>query len=166
MLTDNTRAIADYLRHADEEPYTRVQAFMWRISEAARKPHRRTVGSVVVDLGRGQRAHSLRFLAKAWQWSEPKVRRFLTRLKTDAMIDARTDAGVTVLTLCNYDRYQRVSLPSDAATSPPTDAEPTQTRRQGIQGKERYVRNLRFGHVRVWHEPRCRTSSGRCCYSP
>lgn len=112
------------------EPFTRVQAFMWLISEAAWKPHRRAVGSIVVELGRGQTAHSLRFLARAWQWSEPRVRRFLTRLKTDAMIDARTDAGVTVITLCNYERYQRVSLPSDAATLPPTDAEPTQERRR------------------------------------
>lgn len=112
------------------EPFTRVQAFMWLISEAAWKGHRKAIGSRVVQVERGQTAHSLRFMADAWDWSEPKVRRFLARLKTDAMIDARTDAGVTIITLCNYDRYQRVSLPTDAVTLPDTDAHATQDRRR------------------------------------
>lgn len=112
------------------EPFTHREAWAWLISEAAFKPVTRRVGSVTVSLERGQLAHSLRFMADKWQWSEPKVRRFLTRLKTDAMALVSSDAGVTVVTVCNYSKYQRVSLPRDAASDAQTDAAATQQRRK------------------------------------
>jgi len=120
------------------EPFTEREAWTWLISQAAWKQRRRRVGNVVVDLDRGQLSHSLRFMAGKWQWSEPRVRRFLNRLKTDAMIDAATDAGVTVITICNYNKYQRVSLPTDAATLDQSDAAPTQHRR-----KEEDIKNIK-----------------------
>lgn len=62
-------------------------------------------------------------MAKAFGWSEPRVRRFLNRLKADAMIDAASDAGQTVITICHYDKYQ---APQEA--SPPIeDSIPTQS---------------------------------------
>lgn len=112
------------------EKYTKVQAFMWLVAEAAWKAHRRAVGAAIVDLRRGQVACSLRFMAQKWGWEEPRVRRFLGRLKTDAMIDAATDAGVTVITICNYDSYQKVSMPIDAPKDAQTDAVSTQDRRK------------------------------------
>jgi hypothetical protein len=105
-----------------KEPFSEREAFLWLVSEASFKPRRVRVASVIVELQRGQISHSLRFMAAKWSWSEPRVRRFLARLKSDAMIDVESDAGATRVTICNYDRYQRVSLPSDAA--------PTQERRK------------------------------------
>lgn len=128
------RGIFDHPSVAGEK-YTKVQALMWLISEAAWKPHKRTIGSVQVEVQRGQVACSLRFMAQRWRWEEPRVRRFLGRLKTDAVIDTATDAGVTVITLCNYDSYQRVSLPTDAPADAPIDAETTQHRRK-LEDKE------------------------------
>jgi hypothetical protein len=65
-------------------------------------------------------------MADRWRWKEPRVRRFLNLLKTDAdndaEIDTQTDAGITVITIRKYDRYQRVSLPNDARTDAATDA--------------------------------------------
>ena len=58
---------------------------MWLIAQAAFKPHRKRVGRVVVDLARGQLAHSTRFMAKAWKWSEASVRRFLAKLARERM---------------------------------------------------------------------------------
>ena len=125
------------------EKYTKVQAFMWIVAEAAWKPHRRAVGAAVVDLKRGQAACSLRFMAGKWGWEEPRVRRFLARLKTDAMIDAATDAGVTVITVCNYDIYQRVSLPADAPRDAVSDAAATQQRRKGEDREDKETTSLR-----------------------
>lgn len=112
------------------EPFTEREALMWMFGAAAFKPMRIRVGSVSVNLSRGQLAHSLRFMADKWDWSEPRVRRFLTRLKTDAVVSVSTDAGVTVITVCNYNKYQRVSLPDDAATDAQIDAAATQQRRK------------------------------------
>ena len=112
------------------EPFTEREAFQWLIAEASFRDRTRRIGNVVVKLSRGQLAASLRFMAKKFDWNEPRVRRFLTRLKNDAMIDAQTDAGLTVITITNYKKYQRVSLPNDAETYEANDAAPTQHRRK------------------------------------
>lgn len=119
----------------DDEPLTQREAWFWLIGEASYKERVRRIGTVTVELQRGQVAASLRFLAAKWQWSEPRVRRFLNRLKTDAMIDATADAGITVITICNYNKYQRVSLPSDAEPDAETDAAATQQRRNTENNK-------------------------------
>jgi hypothetical protein len=139
------RGLFEHERFADE-PFSEREAWIWMIGEAAYRAHRRRVGARSVELARGQFAHSLRFMAAKWQWSEARVRRFLKRLqgqsqktdaKTDAMIDTASDAGITVITIRNYDVYQRVALPPDAAG----DAAPTQQRRrvESREGKKRVI---------------------------
>lgn len=115
------RGVWDHPIFADE-PFSEREAFLWLVGEAAFKPRRARVGSVVFELDRGQLAASLRFMAAKWHWSEARVRRYLARLKKDEMIDAKTDAGATQLTICNYDRYQ--------AGLNEADAEATQERRK------------------------------------
>jgi hypothetical protein len=105
------RGIWDHPVLASREPFTRREAWLWLISEAAWKPRRRRVGSSSVELDRGEIAHSVRFIADAWGWPKSTVARFLDALKTETMIGTRTDQGVTIITICNYDEYQRVSLP-------------------------------------------------------
>lgn len=95
-----------------DEPFTEREAWAWLISEASFKPRVKRVGSVVVPLVRGQLAASLRFMAEAWQWEHNKVHRFLKRLKTATMIEQQVIQGLTVITICKYDTYQRVSLPN------------------------------------------------------
>lgn len=124
--------------------FSRTEAWLWLLMEASYRPRRYAVGSAVLDLDRGQLAHSTRYMAKAWGWSESKVRRFLERLKTGAgtgaMIDAATDAGLTVITVVNYDSYQATRAGGDAATDAPTDAatdaEATQHRRRKEEGNK------------------------------
>ena len=58
------------------------------------------------------------------------MRRFLGRLKTSAMTDATTDAGVTVVTIKNYDRYQRPIFKNGASADGATDAVTAQHRRE------------------------------------
>jgi hypothetical protein len=128
------RGIWDHPSFANE-PLTEREAWAWLIGEASFKARTRRIGSVVLELKRGQVAASLRFMADKWQWSEPRVRRFLRRLKADAMIDAAADAGITVITVCNYNKYQKVSLPADAATDAQSDAAATQQRRK-VEDKE------------------------------
>lgn len=120
---------------ADDQPFSRREAWFWLVSEAAWKPHRRRIMGRPIDLVRGQFVGSLRFIASKWRWSEPRVRRFLSGLISEGMVDAKTDAGVTVITICNYDKYQRVSLPSDAMRESDVDAGATQERRK-VEDKE------------------------------
>lgn len=120
---------------SENEPFSRREAWLWIVSEAAWKPHKRRIIGRTIDLSRGQYAGSLRFIASKWRWNEARVRRFLTALISAEMLDAKTDAGVTVLTVCKYDEYQRVSLPTDASPEIDVGAPPTQDRRK-VEDKE------------------------------
>jgi hypothetical protein len=122
----------------DDNPFSRREAWLWLLSEAAWKPHRRRLAGRPVELNRGQLAASLRFMASKWRWAEPRVRRFLKTLEIEGMIDATTGAGITLITICKYDKYQRVSLPNDATVGSKSDAPPTQQRRkvEDIEYKE------------------------------
>jgi hypothetical protein len=127
------------------EPYTRIQAWAWLCKEAAYKPRRKYVAGVWVDLERRQLAHSLRFMAEKWQWSEKRVRTFIRRCMEDGMIEiglkkgTARGTGITVITVCNYDEYQIVGLPKDA----PLDAAETQPGHKQEEGKKERERDTR-----------------------
>ncbi len=124
------RGIWDHDLFYDGEPLSRREAWLWLVSEASWKERTRRIAGKVIDLKRGQFVGSLRFIASKWRWSEPRVRRFLAALISESMIDAKTDAGVTVITICKYNEYQRVSLPNDAIRESDGDAAATQQRRK------------------------------------
>ncbi len=124
--------------------FTEAAAFAWMISQAAWTPTRVRYKGLNLSLERGQLAVSGRDLAVKFGWSEARCRRFLSRLETDAMIDAASDAGVNVVTIKNYDRYQAVTsaevLPigkSDAPPDAPGDAAATQQRRTEQRTKQK-----------------------------
>jgi hypothetical protein len=114
------------------DPFSRREAWIWLIEHACWQSKRVDIAGRTVELKRGQLSHSLRFLAKAWNWDEAKVRRFCVRLQQEKMIDAATDAGQTVITICNYDHYQVGSNSTDAAI----DAVATQQRRSSDANKK------------------------------
>lgn len=87
------------------EPFTEREAWIWLVGAAAWKEKRVRVGGAIIKLERGQLAFATRFMAKRWRWSEARVRRFLNRLKIDAMVSIRTTHETTHITICNYDKY-------------------------------------------------------------
>lgn len=120
------RGIWSHPEFADE-PFTEREAWQWLISEAAFKPRRKRIGHTVFDLERGQLACSLRFMAEAWQWKKDKVARFLKRLETATMIATHARHDATIITVCKYDVYQKVGLPSIEQNATPDE---TRTRHE------------------------------------
>jgi hypothetical protein len=121
------------------EVFSEREAWIWMISEASFADRRKRVGDLIVDLARGDLALSSRFAASSWGWTDSKVRRYLKRLEKLEMILAKTDAGVTVVSICNYSTYQGSDQASDA---PPThhrrttDANYKKGERRMKEGKE------------------------------
>lgn len=99
----------------DKEPFTEREAWLWLISEAAWKPRPWRTEGQIIELQRGQLCHSVRYMADVWQWSKSRVDRYLSRLEKAQMIG--TIAGqwygtkTSVLSICNYDDFQRVAMP-------------------------------------------------------
>lgn len=105
------RGVFDHPLFATGEPFSRREAWLWLVAEAAWKPRQVNRNGVIIDLQRGQLAHSIRFMAEAWGWSKSAVDRFLARLKTGTMIGTEAGTGAIVITICKYDAYQRLGLP-------------------------------------------------------
>src|SRR3989442_1149929 len=97
-------------------------AWFWLVSEAAWTPLRVIVTngrtSEVVELRRGQLSHSRSYMARAWGWSEKRVRTFLKRLEKVGMIDIQAGRLQTVITICNYDIYQHTRADEGRQTGP------------------------------------------------
>jgi hypothetical protein len=100
------RGIFDHPLFETKEPFSKREAWVWMLAEAAWKPRKRVVSGKVVELQRGQFAHSIRFMADAWGWPKSTVDRFLGRLKTETMIGTDVETGQLIVTICNYDEYQ------------------------------------------------------------
>jgi hypothetical protein len=120
------------------EPLSRREAWIWLISAAVWKARAVFVDGKRVELGRGQLAHSVRFLADQWHWPKSNVSRFLEALKTETMIETQSGTGITIITVCKYDEYQRVSLPD----------------RDSNQDASRDINGTRAGHERDKEEDR------------
>lgn len=124
------RGIFEHHVFNDGQPFSRREAWLWLLAEAAWKGRIKAVPGSGIRLSRGQLSHSIRFMASAWNWDKARVERFLGRLKTETMIETHIETGQTVITICKYDDYQRVSLP---AKTPSETAGETATR----QGRDK-----------------------------
>ena len=90
------------------EPYTEREAFLYLIEKSAWKIRRYRSGNKVVQLKRGQFTGSLRYIAKAWQWKKDKVASFLKILVSADMIKTEQQTRQTVITICNYSKFQDI----------------------------------------------------------
>ena len=73
--------------------------------EATGKAYSELIGGREISYSRGQYPASVSYLMKRWQWSDKKVRCFLAKLKKKGMIATSREQGMTIITLCNYDKY-------------------------------------------------------------
>ena len=110
------------------EVFTEREAWIWLIMQARWKSGAYRAGDFVVNLERGQLAASVRFMAQAWGWTPAKVQRYQKRLINLEMISSKTDTGVTVTTICNYDKFQTLQQTPD--TGPIQDRYRTDTEKK------------------------------------
>jgi hypothetical protein len=132
------RGLLKHPRFKPRGPLTQFEAWYWLIESAAYAPHDVTITSgrnrLAVHLEPGQLTYSIRYLAKAWQWSDKRVQRFLSALQLDQSVTTQTTTGQTVITLCNWAKYQR---PDFEATTQTATATTTATTTNKKERKER-----------------------------
>lgn len=115
----------------------RFGAWAWLVLKACWKPTKFNVSGSTMTIERGQLCVSRSQLATAWGWSPSAVERFLARLQTEQMIGRATGQGRSVITICNYEKYQDIGEQTGQASEQPTgqrsDSDRT-TKEQGNQG--------------------------------
>jgi len=119
------------------EPFTKGQSWLDLVGNANHKPGSIWIRGVEIKVERGQIAWSELTMAKRWQWSRDKVRRYLGMLKTRQMIIQQKDNYTSITSICNYEVYQsRESdndTPSDTPNKTPSD---TPNKHQTIHKQE------------------------------
>lgn len=111
-------------------------AAIWLISMASWEPSTVRVCRESVDLGRGQLAHAISYMAQAWECSKATAHGRLRHFEKIGFI--RTDARThyTLITVCKYSEYQ--DSPNAARTQARTRPErcPNAARTNIKEGKE------------------------------
>lgn len=120
-----------------QEPFTEREAWLWLIGAASWKARTVRIGDHIINVKRGQGAFSMRFLAERFQWSKSRVHRYLDRLKKRDMIETESGTAVNVITICKYDTYQRVSLPTGTGGGTQSGTGAGQER-----DKEEYIKDI------------------------
>ena len=82
------------------------QRWVWMILTANYDEREISFNCHRVMLQRGQLAVNLAYLSKIWHVSTPAIRKFLVKLEVSGMVTRTVNDKVTVITICNYDRYQ------------------------------------------------------------
>ena len=115
------------------EEFTKAQAWVDLILNANWKQGSFSVRGNIIVVDRGQIAWSEITMADRWKWSKGKVRRFLSYLELSGNIVQQKSFVTTVITICNYERYQS----SDTADSTADSTADGQQTVHDIRKKER-----------------------------
>jgi hypothetical protein len=103
------------------EPFTKPQAWVDLFGIANHAPGFFTKRGIDIPLKRSQTGRSELTLAKRWQWSRNKVRRFLKRLEKEDKITLKQDNKTSIITICNYEVYQGNKNSSETPNDTPND---------------------------------------------
>lgn len=107
----------------------------WLCDSAVWKDCRVNYNGEVVSLTRGQIITSRSYISKGFRLGEQSIRTLLARMERDGMINQHPTSRGTIITICNYDKYQS----SQPATNQPltsTQPAPNQNKKEGKEGKE------------------------------
>lgn len=146
------RGVWDHPIFAPEQ-FTEREAWMWMCGNAAWKDTKVRVGRTWISVARGQLAYATRFLAQKWRWSDARVRRFLNRLRFDAMVYLLPTREATIITICNYDKYAFGRRTDVSESDAPERHEVTRPRRKEEEPKNSKNEEKNIGAVATATRP-------------
>ncbi len=126
-----------------DRAYTDLEAWLSLLAMASYEPRRAMNKGTVIMLDPGDLMAAHSFLANRWKWNVGKVRWFLNRLHTEAMISRhcakqdgrRNNNQIQILTICNYAKYQLIKQAEQQAkrqAEQQANDKPTTSQRQEL----------------------------------
>ena len=89
------------------EPFTKAQAWIDLFLNANHKSGIINIRGNLIEIKRGQIGWSELTMAKRWQWSKNKVRRFLNLLETKQQTIQQKTHLTTIITILKYEDFQK-----------------------------------------------------------
>ncbi|MEG1686028.1 MAG: hypothetical protein RR319_08835 [Bacteroides sp.] len=128
-----SRRLFEHPFWCEERTYSRFEAWLDVVRSARFEDTKQLIGNRFIEVKRGQMLVSLRFFGSRWQWSTKKVSSFLELLIQDKMITKETpkETGQTVITICNYDKYNRTFNEEETQKKQQGNSKETARKQQG-----------------------------------
>lgn len=129
-----SRALLDHPIFKPSKVYSPLEAWLWLLAKASYAPRNVPVTNgkktTIIHLEPGQMTFSMRYLATAWGWSDKRVQRFLTTTQSVQAVTTQTTTQQTIITLCNWDRYQRPSSETTTQSGAQTTTQSTTNKKE------------------------------------
>lgn len=102
------RKIQSHWLYEENRKFSKFEAWIDLLLLANHQDRKILLGNQLVDVKRGSFITSDLKLMNRWSWSKTKVRKFLSVLEKDEMITRNPDKKKTIITICNYNDYQKL----------------------------------------------------------
>jgi hypothetical protein len=138
-LSGYVRLYRSLFGHPAFRDESQAMAFAWMIGKASWRDTRVRYKGHSINLKRGQLAISVRDMGAAFDRDKAWIERLWKRLKSETMIETRTEAGVTIITICNYGEYQHEADDRESTGETPRETAnetPARQRRDTEQVRE------------------------------
>lgn len=132
-----------------------AMAFAWLVIRASWKAARVRYKDRILSLERGQLAVSVRDFASAMDRDKAWIERLMKRLRAEAMVKTSDETGVSVITICNYENYQRTRDTRETAdeTLAETEARQAQDTEQEPEEGKKLSSEAKASSPRPWALP-------------
>lgn len=101
--------------------YSKAEAWLDLIQSARFESSQVILNGRVIEVQMSEVAASRRYLEKRWGWGSTKVNNFLDLLRKNQMITTKQTNGQTIITLCNYERYNVDQTTKQTSDKPATN---------------------------------------------
>lgn len=105
----------------NDKPFNRGAAWVDLLLLANHEDKKVLFNGSIIEVKRGEKITSLRKLSERWGWSREKTKNFLILLKSENMVDFKTDHQKTTYKIVNYNVYQNEYVDKKATEKPLTD---------------------------------------------
>lgn len=134
-----TKSYRDKWRHPIFRDLLEASVWSWMCDTAVWEDTRINYCGQVISLSRGQLITSRSFISKGFRIGEQSIRTLLARMENDGMINQQPTSHGTIITICNYSKYQDYQPATNQPTNqPPTSPQPAtnQNKKELKEGKE------------------------------
>ena len=121
------------------EPFTKAHAWIDMLLLANHATKTIDIRGNIIEIKRGQIGWSEQKLADRWLWSRMKVRRYLTWLETRQQTIQQKSAVLSLITICNYEKYQQNDTTDDTTEKQQTIQQTSTNKKEKNENNEKNI---------------------------
>ena len=119
MMAGFTKSYRDKWTHPIFRDMLEAAVWAWMCDRAVWEDTRINYCGQVISLSRGQLITSRSFISKGFRVGEQSIRTLLARMENDGMINQLPTSQGTIITICNYSKYQDLQPATNQPTNQP-----------------------------------------------